>query len=222
MSALAIIVPAGPGDSSWQSLLPRLEPAAASDVVLVQPDGEPFDAGAVPTGVRRITTRAGRAFQLNAGAAATDASWLWFLHCDSRPVAATFAALRRFVELDLDALGYFDLRFLDDGPRWMAINRTGAWWRSRLLGLPFGDQGFVLPRRVFDTLGRFDEHLHSGEDHALVWAARRHGIPTRALRAPLYTSARKYAELGWWSVTRRHLGLTWSQARSFARRRSAA
>jgi hypothetical protein len=75
----------------------------------------------------------------------------------------------------------------------------------------------LMPRTLFDALGGFDESEPAGEDHALVWAARRAGVPVTPLRAPIYTSARRYAQLGWWATTGRHLRLTCTQAWRFAR-----
>ena len=218
--SLAIVIPAGPGDRAWQTLLPQLAGAGAREVVLVlaQCDNDPVDAA--PSDVTLVTSPAGRARQLNAGVASTDADWLWFLHADSRIVPPTVDALRRFVEDDETAIGYFDLRFLRDGPRVMFLNTLGAHVRSRLLGLPFGDQGFLMPRRVYDEIGGFNEDIGSGEDHAAVWAARSRGIPLRPLRAPLYTSARKYAQRGWSTTTLHHLRLTLEQARRFSRHES--
>jgi hypothetical protein len=215
---LAIIVPAGPGDRAWRGLLPQLAPARAGRIVLVLADG---DAGLVddpPANLQVLHSSAGRALQLNAGARATDARWLWFLHADSRVAASTLDALHRFVDSDESAIGYFRLRFLGDGPRWTFLNAWGAHFRSRVLGLPFGDQGLLMPRRIFDAIGGFDEGVAGGEDHDLVWAARARRIPLRALAAPVFTSARRYARQGWWQTTCRHLSLTHEQAGRFSRR----
>ena len=218
---LAIVIPAGPGDDAWQGLLPQLEGAHAAEVVLVLPREAPGLPATLPGNVAVCRAPAGRARQLNAGATATKADWLWFLHADTRVTAATLAALGRFVAGDRNAIGYFDLRFLDDGPRLTGLNTIGANLRSRWFGLPFGDQGLLLPRRVFATLGGFDETEPGGEDHALAWAARRARVPLVALRAPIYTSARKYARAGWWATTRLHLRLTCTQAWRFSRLRRA-
>lgn len=216
-SSLAIVIPAGPGDRAWEALLPQLDAARAREVVLVLAQFEDEVVDHLPANVTLVRSAAGRARQLNAGAARTDADWLWFLHADSRIVAATLDALHRFVEADASAIGYFDLRFLRDGPRLMFLNTLGAHVRSRLLGMPFGDQGLLMPRRVYDAIGGFGEHIGVGEDHAAIWAARALDIPLRALRAPLYTSARKYAQRGWWTTTRQHLRSTVEQARRFSR-----
>lgn len=163
---------------------------------------------------------AGRASQLNAGAQASDADWLWFLHADSRVDATTLAAAAAYVAGDPEAIGFFDLRFLDDGPRLMALNAAAANLRSRCLGMPFGDQGLLLPRPILQALGGFDPSLPEGEDHALMWRAHRMGIALRRLAATIFTSARKYAQHGWWQTIRRHLGLACSQAWRYSRART--
>ncbi|WP_368563489.1 glycosyltransferase [Pseudoxanthomonas sp. UTMC 1351] len=215
--SFAIVIPAGPGDRAWEALLPQLADVRVREVVLVLAQFEDDAVDQPPANVTVVRSIAGRARQLNAGASRTDADWLWFLHADSRIVASTLDALHRFVEADATAIGYFDLRFLHDGPRLMFLNTLGAHVRSRLLGLPFGDQGLLMPRRVYDAIGGFDENLGAGEDHAAIWAARALDIPLRALRAPVYTSARKYAQRGWWATTCEHVRATAEQARRFSR-----
>lgn len=214
---LSIVIPAGLGDTAWCGLLPQLDCASAHEIVLVRTECDDVLTAPLPSNVREIRSMAGRARQLNAGAASTTGDWLWFLHADTRLTPKALSVLQRFVEQDRNQIGYFDLRFLGDGPALTAINTFGTWWRTRLFGLPFGDQGFVMPRRVFDSLGGFDEHVPSAEDHALVWAARRAGVPVQPVGAFIHTSARKYALHGWWKTTRQHLMLTWKQARTFSR-----
>lgn len=216
LDRLSIVIPAATGDDAWRGLLPQLDSIPVRDIVLVRTEQDDQVSATFPANLREIRSAAGRARQLNAGAAASAGDWLWFLHADSRPTPNTNTALQRFIAKDRDAIGYFDLRFLGDGPALTAINTFGAWWRSRVFGLPFGDQAFVMPRRVFDALGGFDENVTAGEDHAMIWTARRAGVRIVPLRASIHTSARKYAERGWWNTTRHHLALTWSQARRFS------
>lgn len=215
-SKVAIIVPAGPGDTAWRKLLPQLGAGSTDEIVLVlaETDDE-FDGPHL--NVRVVHSPAGRARQLNAGAKASDADWLWFLHADSQLSTKTLEAMRGFILGESVAIGYFRLGFVDDGPRWMFLNTWGASLRSRLFGLPFGDQGLLMSRSVFKRLGGFDESIGKGEDHALIWAARARGIPLRAIKATIRTSARRYAENGWWRTTKTHLHMTVEQAARFSR-----
>ena len=221
LASIAVVIPVGPGDRVSPTLLTQLAqlPTASEAIVVHAGDGDADPPPASPARVIQATR--GRASQQNAGAAAATRDWLWFLHADSQLAPTTLPALARYVERDETALGYFDLRFLDDGPALMRLNAFGARLRSRWFGLPFGDQGLVMRRSTFEDLGGFDPAVSCGEDHDLVWRARRAGVPLRPVGAPLYTSARKYAERGWWSTTAWHLQETWRQARRFSRARVA-
>lgn len=219
-SSIAIIIPVGPGDSAWRKLLPQLAVANSHEIVLALAEGEDgFVEGDLNT--RVVHSPAGRARQLNTGVNASQANWLWFLHADSEVTPATIEAMHRFVDADRGAIGFFRLGFQGDGPRWMFLNAWGAALRSRLFGLPFGDQGLLMQRRIFEALGGFDESVGKGEDHALIWSARAKGIPLRAIKATIRTSARRYAENGWWRTTKTHLGMTCDQATRFSRTNKA-
>ena len=213
LANVAVVIPVGPGDRSWRGLLEqldRLAPGLTRRLVFSHGDlqGRPRDPAIAWTESSR-----GRARQQNAGAAALDQRWLWFLHADSRLTPATLDALRAFIERDEDALGYFDLHFANDGPLLMRLNEWGVRARCRLATLPFGDQGLIVRRTRFYELGAFDEARPFGEDHALVREARRAGLPIRRIPAPIYTSARKYATQGWFATTWKHQRLTWQQWR---------
>lgn len=220
LADVTIVVPVGPGDA----LSPRLRAQLAclpAQVRVVYADTTPVDSPADRGGARWQATSAprGRASQQNAGARGAGAAWLWFLHADCELAPGSLPALARFTRSHIgeDVLGYFDLAFLDDGPALMRLNAAGAWIRSHALGLPFGDQGLLLPRRTFERMGGFDPSLAGGEDHDLVWRLRRAGVPLKPIGAPLFTSARKYRQHGWWVVTKWHLRETWHQARRFSR-----
>lgn len=94
----------------------------------------------------------------------------------------------------------------------MSINAWGANFRSRFLKIPFGDQAFLLRRKLWEALGRFPVGSAYGEDHLFVWAARRAHIAVIRLPAEISTSARKYTERGWLATTAKHLLLTARQA----------
>lgn len=230
LAQVTVVIPVGPGDTLAPELRPQLRtlPAQTRIRVVCARGTEAAllraatGAAQCPSHWEILTAPAGRASQQNFGAAGARTAYLWFLHADSRLADSTLPALARFLARQECALGYFDLRFLDDGPRCMHLNELGTWVRSHWLGLPFGDQGLVLPRAAFEDLAGFDPRLPSGEDHDLVWRTRRAGLPVRPLQAPLYTSARKYAERGWWRTTRQHLAATYRQAREFSRALRAA
>jgi len=214
--SLSVIVPLAPGETEWQGLLQQLVALpAGSEVIVVRADDESWPAPANwPSRVRYRECHGvpGRARQQNLGAGLAQGHWLWFLHADSRLRPDTLAELQRSLAGGIDAMGWFTLAFRRDGPRWMVLNAAGANLRARWLGLPFGDQGLVLPKHCFEALGGFDERALHGEDHLLVWAARRASLPLRRIPATLETSSRKYAQHGWLATTWRHGRLTVAQA----------
>jgi hypothetical protein len=214
---LSVVIPAGPGDREWTALLDDLPASDDLERLLVLAEGDPLPV--TPPGTRVLTAPAGRARQINAGLAAAHGGTVWVLHADSRIDAETLAVARHaaagFARCDAPALCWFNLTF-HDGPRAMAINAFGANLRSRWFGMPFGDQGFLAPRALFESLGGFDPSVGRGEDHAFVHAAQRAGLPLRRLPGRVATSARRYVEQGWWRTTREHLVLTWRQSRAFS------
>lgn len=157
-----------------------------------------------------LASKTSRGARLNQAARCAHGELLWFLHADTRLQGNEFFILSK--RADLQRLGYFDLRFDRDGPWAMIFNQIGAWVRSRVFQMPFGDQGFVVSRRIFLELGGFREDISLGEDHFFVWKWRQSGRKLLALRAPLITSARRYETSGWLRTTLRYGFLTWRQA----------
>ena len=218
IAGLSIVIPVGPGDIVWRDLVEQLSQLASRPrLLLVFADGDPQSTD-VPDHCVALSAPAGRAHQLNAGIAAADGEWLWLLHADSRLQPDTWPALREYLATMPRVLGWFRLAFADDGPWLMPLNALGANLRARWLGLPFGDQGFVLHRDDAARLGPFDHALAYGEDHAMVWRARCIGLPLRCVGGTLSTSARKYAAQGWLRTTAQHLRLTASQAKQESQR----
>jgi rSAM/selenodomain-associated transferase 2 len=212
---LSVIVPLALGETIWLRLIDQLAALpTASEIIVVHADAlaanVPQISGDTP--VYHLTSLPGRARQQNAGARQARGRWLWFVHADSQLQPGTLPALQSFIAAPDDALGWFDLEFDRDGPRLAALNAWGANLRSRWLQLPFGDQALLLPAARFAQLDGFDESARLGEDHLLVWAAHRAGLPVRRIGAPIRTSARKYARSGWWRTTLRHWRLTLAQA----------
>lgn len=209
---LAVVVPVGPGDSAWKSLVPDLQ-ALPPEAEVAFVGTEPL---ATPAWTRPnwkwIQAPVGRAWQMNAAAYSTSRPFLWFLHADSRFAPDTLGALARALREHPDALLYFDLAFLADGPRLMKLNQIGTWMRSHWGGMPFGDQGLCIRRDFWEALGGFPAYAPYGEDHLLVWRAHQQHVPLRCTGGTLFTSARKYRDEGWLATTSRHLRLTAAQA----------
>ena len=216
---LSVIIPVGKKDSSWKNLLPDLLTLDLNDeIILVSAEdketefSEEVSRIGLETPSYWLQSNPGRAQQLNLGAQFAKKEFLWFLHCDSRISPDGIKNLRNFILSEIDQILFFNLEFLNDGPRLTIINEIGAWIRSRILKLPFGDQGICVPKRIFYDLGKYDESVSFGEDHLFIWRAHQKHISIKCVGGGLRTSARKYSSQGWSETTATHLSLTFQQA----------
>ena len=197
---LSIIIPTLNAEATLAATLRSiLAPAVPGlDVVVVDASShddtcriaEEFEA-------RVLTSAPGRGRQLACGANAAASEWLLFLHADTRLPQGWPGDISRFITADANRqrAAYFRLSFDDTN---QAAQRIAALanWRAKALGLPYGDQGLLIHRSLYDEVGGFDERLNLMED---VELARRIG-PMRLKRLPatVITSAVKYRTDGWW------------------------
>ena len=146
-------------------------------------------------GARVVTGSRGRGPQLAAGAAVAAADWLLFLHADCRPAPGWEHAIEGFVASSgaPSRAGYFAFALDDDSPAARRLERIVA-WRCRVLALPYGDQGLLISRALYDAVGGF-KALPLMED---VDLARRLGRDRLApVGVSLYASARRYRRGGY-------------------------
>lgn len=205
-SDLSVVVPVGPEERLGEFRKQLASLPAGTEVILaagqdqvdaIEAELEPGRLGAK---LKLVRAPVGRAERLNAGAERSSRAWLWFLHADSKFASGTLEALADCLETEEQVLYYFDLVF-HEPPLPLKLNQLGAWLRSRLLGLPFGDQGFLIRSRLFQELGAYPEEPEYGEDHLFVWQAHRRGVDVRPAGAKLLTSPRKYRRRGWLRLT---------------------
>jgi glycosyltransferase involved in cell wall biosynthesis len=213
-----VIIPIGPADLNWRDLLPDLwllpGPFDWVEVIGVGTTDAPEGWGAPNDSkveFKWVKAKKGRASQMNQGASLARGNYFWFLHADSRLGPGSVSAIFRGKERNPGALYFFNLVFQSDGPKLTQLNTLGAWFRSHILGIPFGDQGFFLSKELFFELGPFDEKAEFGEDHLLVWKARQKSVPVCCVEEWISTSARRYRDHGWGRTTSRHLFLTAKQ-----------
>lgn len=216
---LSIVIPVGPSDKAWQELLPclLLFPRGAEFIFSATKPLTRFEQNLVDRirgdghRVLWLVGPSGRATQMNRAAGQATREYIWFLHSDSQFSWRLLQHLSWHIDRHPEDLLYANLRFQNDGPSLMALNSIGAFLRSRLLQMPFGDQGFCLRKETFLSIGEFNTSLPFGEDHDLVWRAKRAGVRLRCIGAWLATSARKYSAKGWLNTTAHHLRLTMLQ-----------
>jgi len=205
---LSVVIPTGPNDNAWHQLLNDLDIFGKELEIIISACQEQPVNIELPGNVQWIQATQGRASQLNAGAKKTRGGLLWFLHADTRLTMEVMNTVQHVIESDVQNLGYFRLKFANDGPRQTQLNAWAANIRSHFFGLPFGDQGFLLNKTIFEKLNGFDETLSLGEDLDFVVRLQAAGISLQELPAELISSSRRYQKYGWLSTTIRHLWLT--------------
>ena len=216
MIELSIIIPVGQGDSTWGDLLESLTPVTTNVEILLVASNRVTNLERIQleqAGVKVIYSREGRAYQMNEGARQALGRYLWFLHADSQfrnpnPIEFIMNVIK---EQPVDTLYYCKLAFLGGHSRHM-LNALGANLRSRFLGLPFGDQGFLLSSEQFISVGGYDEQAEYGEDHLFAWKHHHLGLAIKSIPLTIWTSPRKYLANGWISTSWDHVRLTVVQA----------
>jgi rSAM/selenodomain-associated transferase 2 len=199
---LSVVIPTLNAAEGLAETLAALDPTY--EIIVVDGgsrDGTPGLARGL--GARVIETAPGRGGQLAAGAAAATEGWLLFLHADtvlepgwreaverhlSHPAAAGRAACFRFA---LD----------DDSPQARRLERWVR-WRVAALALPYGDQGLLIHRSLYDGVGGY-RPLPLMEDVDLVRRLGRRRLTV--LDAAAVTSARRWRQDGWLRRSARNL-----------------
>ncbi|MGM0454764.1 MAG: TIGR04283 family arsenosugar biosynthesis glycosyltransferase [Cyanobacteriota bacterium] len=143
--------------------------------------------------VRVLSSPRGRALQFNVGLAAARGEWVLLLHGDTQVPQGFDMVIREVLRGEDGVAGAFELRVAGAarGLRWV---EWGVRWRSRLLQLPYGDQGLFLSRQRLLQVGGIPD-LPLMEDFELV--RRLQGLGRIAI-APVavVTSARRWERLG--------------------------
>lgn len=190
---LSIVIPTLNAAPALAALLADLTPGLAAGLIreVIVSDGGSEDESAAlaeAAGARLVTGPASRGGQLVRGCAAAEGDWLWVIHADTRLPPDWPAAIEAV--LAEGGAHYGRLRFDVPG---LAPRLVAGWanLRSRVFGLPYGDQTLLLPRALYQAAGGYpDQPLM--EDVAL---ARR--LDLHALALTVTTSAARYQRAGW-------------------------
>jgi glycosyltransferase involved in cell wall biosynthesis len=208
---LTIIIPTFQAEQGLRRLLPQL-----NDARVIVSDGGSEDGTlkfAVSTGASLAVGARGRGAQLKLGAklavlSGDPSDWFLFLHADSqlpdnwRDVVSTATAQTdpRYFRFKADASGLKPL-FMNQ----MVALRCWA------LGLPYGDQGLLISRALYEQVGGHAK-MALFEDVDLVERLK-NVASLRPLPAALTTDVSKHWRDGLWRRGVRNLGLLWRYKR---------
>lgn len=178
---------------------------------LIVTDGGSSDAThaiAEAAGAVFVTGPASRGGQLRRGVEAAKGNWLLVLHADTVLGAGWAQVVQTHLDKGDGSAAWFQLAFRASG--------IGAGWvagwanlRASLFDLPYGDQGLLLRRQMYQQAGGYpDQPLM--EDVALARALKGQmtGLPVTAV-----TGAGRYLRKGWLRCGAQNM---WTLARYFA------
>ena len=194
---LSVIIPTLNAETGLSDLLGQLTGQFSGQVgEIVVSDGGSTDRTleiALAAGARIAMGCTGRGFQLVRAAQFARGKWLLFLHADSRLPRNWREEVDQHIKNFPDKAGYFGLKFSAAGFR---PHLLGKWVKFRCLvfALPYGDQGLLIRRDLYEKLGGFpDQALF--EDVAIIRKLGRRRL--RAFSSMLTTSAERYEREGY-------------------------
>jgi len=198
---VSIVIPTLDAAATLPATLAACAEAEAPIIVVDGGSGDATASIARAAGAQVLTAPRGRGPQLAAGAAAATTAWLFFLHADTRLPPGWWAALQP--ALHQPGRAWYGRFALDDpAPQARRLERLVG-WRCRLLALPYGDQGLLISRTLYNAVGGF-RPLPLMEDVDLVRRLGRRRLA--ALPVAALTSAERWRRQGWWRRSARNLG----------------
>jgi rSAM/selenodomain-associated transferase 2 len=209
---ISVIIPTLNAERTLVHSLAALVPAVVEGIVqeaIVVDGGSTDDTSAIAeaAGTHLVEAPAGRGSQLEAGASHARGDWLLFLHADTVLEPGWAEEAQSFMERveegrRAQAAAFFRFALDDDG----LMPRFVEWLvglRCHLLALPYGDQGLLISRHLYNRVGGF-RPLPLMEDVDLVRRLRRNEIVMLKSRA--VTSCERYRREGYLARSLRNLG----------------
>ncbi|WP_297769799.1 TIGR04283 family arsenosugar biosynthesis glycosyltransferase [uncultured Roseovarius sp.] len=207
-AALSVIIPTLNAAEALPGCLAALIEGLEAGVIreLIVSDGGSGDATlkmADASGALILQGAPSRGGQMRRGAQVAGGTWLLFLHADTVMPKGWSEAVR--TQMEADGPAAFRLAF-DVGGVMPSLVAGWANLRSRVFGLPYGDQGLLVSRAEYEAVGGYKD-IPLMEDVAMARALR-----GRITLLPLAarTSAARYRRDGWFRRGARNL---WTLAR---------
>jgi glycosyltransferase A (GT-A) superfamily protein (DUF2064 family) len=184
---LSIIIPVARRENDFKLIKQLKEKFKGCEIIIVSDENNEFiKLAKLQVNQLYFLKNSSRAKALNKGANLSNCKNLWFLHLDSN---VEHIQLSDLTGLDEFTVSTFLLEFDQKNCWWIS---AGANFRTKTFSIPFGDQSFLMSKKLFNFVGGFDENLSLGEDHEFIWRIKSLNIKLNIINKKIITSAIKY------------------------------
>jgi rSAM/selenodomain-associated transferase 2 len=192
---LSVVIPTLNAAESLPATLENIRAAAAEIIIADGGSADGTQALADGLGATVIDAPPGRGSQLATGAEPAKGEWLMFLHADTILETGWAEAAHTFMAdpNNENRAAVFTFALDDPHPKARRIERWVA-WRCRKWALPYGDQGLLISRAFYDSIGGF-KPIPLYEDVDIILRIGRARLDVLAPKA--ITSAIRYQRGGY-------------------------
>lgn len=199
---ISAVIPALNAEACLAECLNALVPATSAELVreAIVVDGGSTDKTneiAVGFGARMLTAPPGRGVQMAAGAREAKGPWLLFLHADTVLEEGWEKEAQDFIQSEPDKAAVFTLKFDASGFA-PDIVAAGAMARTRFFKAPYGDQGLLISKALYEQIGGYaDLPLMEDVDFIRRLTRAKGRSVLQVLNARAITSAERYERDGY-------------------------